>query len=160
MTGTWSVVTEGEIEALRYDTQDSALYFNYSVARARMAARLEVGGWSLAAGPRSELLASRFAPAEAYREIAGFAELEALAGGGWWSLSPAGGWRGYDVTAAADPLGAHSSYRYAEATVLGDQPLTYGLRVRATGTVRLEWHLDRAQDARGLYFSLELRKLL
>ncbi len=160
MAAMWSAVTEIEIEAMRYDTPDSALYFDYSVARARVAGRLELAGWSIAAGPRGEVLVSRFAPAEEYREIAGFAELETFAGSAWWSVGPACGWRSYDAVAVPEMLGLHSSYRFAEATVLGDQSLGRGLRVRATGTVRLEWHLDHAQDARGLYFSLEVRKLL
>ena len=73
-----------------------------------------------------------------------------------------GGWREYEEVAARRRSQVlHSSYAYAEATVLADQALA----ADACGSARPaplapERHDDRAQDARSLYFSLELRKLL
>ncbi len=157
---TWSLAAQGELEVTRYDDQDSSLYFDYRVVRARLGPRVEHGGWSLTAGPRGEVLSAALAPAEDYREIAAFADLELLPGGAWWSISPAGGWRDYDLVSAPDLPVLHSSYGFAEAAVLADQPLPGRLRLRASGLIRLEWHEDRSQDARSLYFSLELRRLL
>ncbi len=156
----WSLTSGGELESMHYDAQDSALYFDYTVTRARLAVKFERVGWSLAVGPRGEVLSSRLAPAERYQEIAGVLELELLNSGAWWSIAPAGGWRDYEEVPPAALPGLHSSYAYAEAVALADQALPGRLRFRATGLLRLERHVDRAQDARSLYFSLELRKLL
>ena len=44
--------------------------------------------------------------------------------------------------------------------LLGEQPIAGDLRLRLSASVRFESHVDSLQDARSLYFSLDLRKLL
>jgi hypothetical protein len=157
---TWSLIARGELELTAYDRPDSTLYFDYHVVRVRLGPRHDAAGrWSAAAGARAEWLLAARAPAEEYWEIGGYAELERFAGAGWWSLSPAAGWRDY---AEADDGGwpaLHSAYAFLEATLAADQPLPGALRLRVTGAGRLEWHLDQVQDARSLYISCELRRL-
>lgn len=156
----WQFLTRCEIEAMRYDVPDSALYFDYHVSRMSLAPRFESGAWSAALGPRAEFLTATAAPAEAYREIAAAGEFESVAGHAWWSFAPAGGWRGYSLGSAPDLPVLHSSYAFAEAALMFDQPLLAGVRLRGSGLMRCEWHQDATQDARSLYFSLELRRLL
>ena len=160
----WSALLRFEAEAQRYDVQDSSLFFDYQVLRARAGPRFDrIGRWSLRAGPRGELLLSALNPVERYREIGGFAEFEYLGAGSYWSVSPEAGWRAYPDHAPAgfstvDP-GIHSAYAFYELDVIGDQALPGGLRLRAITTMRLESHTDNADDARSLYFSCDLRKL-
>ena len=73
-------------------------------------------------------------------------------------MIPVAGWRDYDEAPDAT-VGIHSSYSFAEINVLADQALPGALRLRAYVNGRLESHVDHAQDARSLYFSLDLRKL-
>jgi hypothetical protein len=58
---------EGEI--YQYDTQDSAVFFNYQVVRARLGPRYEANGWLVTVGPLAELLHSAANPSEEYRQI-------------------------------------------------------------------------------------------
>ena len=149
-------------EALQYDAEDTTLFFNYQIYRARLTPRLERTRWSLGAGPRAEALESSLEPGEEYREIAGVVEIEYLGSGSWWNLTPAAGWRDYGEVPASDTLGAgglHSSYSFAEIGVLADQAFPGALRLRLLATARFEWHIDPAQDARSLYFSLDLRRV-
>jgi len=148
-----------EGEAFAYDRPDSALYFDYQVVRGLAEARLEGGGaWTVGVGPTGELLFSGWNPAEAYREIGGALRVEYLGAHAWWSVAPSAGWRAYDA-AAADGVGLHSAFAYYELDVFAEQALPIGTRVRVNLTARLENHVDASQDARSLYFSLDLRRL-
>jgi hypothetical protein len=156
----WSVRAALEVETTRYAVEDSTLYFDYTVARARCGPRFSAdAGWSLELGARGERLRAALAPSEDYDEAAGYAGFEWLGGGGWWSVTPVGGWRDYGGAPENGWPSIHSSFAFLEAGVLGDQPLPGSLRFRVTGTARVEWHLDESQDARSLYFSFELRRL-
>lgn len=161
--GWWSLRMRLEAEALHYDLEDNTLFFDYQVVRARMGPRLSSGGpWSVTVAPRAEALFSRLAPAEGYQEIAGTVELEYLNRGSWWNATPAAGWRDYDeIPGSANDavFGLHSSYAFYELGLLADQALPAGLRLRAFLNGRFEYHIDSAQDARSLYFSLDLRRL-
>lgn len=153
-----------EAEAIRYDREDSTLYFDYQIVRAELGPRFQpTSSWSLALGPRAEWFLSPRDPGERYRELSGQLELEWLHGGSWWELSPAAGWRAYEPGASgnsdgADP-GLHSSYGFAELQVFGDQPVLDGWHVRALAHARAEFHTEAAEDARSLYFSLDVRKI-
>jgi hypothetical protein len=73
---------------------------------------------------------------------------------------PIAGWRDYDEGPAGSPtVGLHSSYAFYEVNVLADQALPGALRLRAYVNARYESHVDPAQDASSLYFSLDLRRL-
>ncbi len=151
-----------EAEAMRYDLEDSSGFFDYRVLRARLAPRIERTNWNASAGPRVEALFSDREPAEEYREIGGSAEWEYFGGSSWWSIAPSGGWREYASERVADPFLApplHSSYAYYEISILGDQPLPGATRLRLSATGRYEAHADSRQDARGLYFSVDVRRL-
>jgi hypothetical protein len=154
----WTLRGRVEGEATQYDLEDSTLFFDYQVVRARVGPAFErAGRWSLAAGPRAEALFSRLNLGEGYRELGGVVEFEYLDGGALWSVAPAAGWRDYD--SSGGQLKIHSSYAFYELNLLGDQALPGGLRVRALSTLRLESHTDHAQDARSLYFSCDVRRL-
>ena len=56
-------------------------------------------------------------------------------------------------------IGLHSSYAFYEIDLLADQALPGSLRLRAYVDARLESHVDHTQDARSLYFSLDLRRI-
>jgi hypothetical protein len=161
--GSWSVRIRLEAEALHYDLEDSTLFFDYEVVRARVGPRLSSGGpWSVTVAPRAETLFSRLDPAEGYQELAGTVELEYLNPGSWWNATPAAGWRDYDEipgSAGDAAFGLHSSYAFYELGLLADQTLPAGLRLRAFLNGRFEYHIDSAQDARSLYFSLDVRRL-
>jgi hypothetical protein len=108
------------------------------------------------------MLESPREPGEEYRELAGLIEMEYFGRGAWWSVVPVGGWRDYGDAVSSDSLGfieLHSSFAFAEVTMLVDQSLPGALRLRLLGTTRFEWHIDPAQDARSLYFSLDLRRV-
>ncbi len=45
-----------------------------------------------------------------------------------------------------------TSFTWVELALIGDQPLTGALRLRVSGTGRLETHRARTEDARSLYF--------
>ena len=152
-----------EAEDMRYDAPDSVVDFDYAVGRARATLRREWGvGWTASVGPAAERLVAPLSPGETYGEIAGVLEVERIAGGGWWLLSPSGGWRGYDhpeSNGVYSPDALHSSYAFAEAHAIADQPLPARLRLRAIADARLERHTDNSQDSQSLYFSLDLRRL-
>jgi hypothetical protein len=149
-------------EALRYDAEDTTLFFNYQVYRAQLTPRFGRDRLSFGCGPRAEMLESPREPGEEYREIAGIIELEYLGARTWWNLTPAAGWRDYGEVPASDAFaaaGPHSSYSFAEIGVLADQGFPGAVRLRLLATARFEWHIDPAQDARSLYFSLDLRRV-
>ena len=167
--GTWrfdesySCVAGVEGDGYRYDDPDSLVDFDYTIVRAEAHVRRDFAGraW-LSAGPRLEWLAAPWNPSERYREFAAAVEFEFLGTGRWWLLGPAIGRRGYEVSESGqstDPNAIHSTYLFAELQVLGDQSLPGRLRARITANVRLEKHDDPSQDARSLYFSLDLRRL-
>jgi hypothetical protein len=153
-----------EWEALQYDLQDTTLYFDYQIVRVSLGPRLQPSpSWTLFAGPRYEMFFSANDPGEQYREVAGELDWEWIGSGAWWNVTPVAGWRTYDETASGAPgfdaPALHSSYSFVEMQLLGDQSLGRGWRVRALGMARAEFHTDGAQDARSLYFSLDVRKL-
>ena len=133
------------------------------MVRAELLLRRDFSGraW-LAAGPRAELLTAPWNPAERYREWGASLEVEFLDDGRWWLLGPAAGRRGYEVSevgSSTEPNAIHSSYLFAELQVLADQALPGHWRLRLTANGRSEKHDDPSQDARSLYFSLDLRRL-
>lgn len=152
-----------ELDAMRYDVEDSTLYFDYHVVRAAAGPSLFMDpGWSVWVAVRGEALEARLAPGEAYRELGGLLEVERAVGGGWWSVAPAAGRREYRSDPEVAALGLeqlHASYAFAEISLMLDQPLPGALRARAYGQGRLERHDDASQDAGSLYLSVELRKL-
>jgi hypothetical protein len=150
------------VEAVHYDREDSLLFFDYQIARGRLGPRFELGSLSASLGPRAEALFSRHNPSEEYREIGGSTELEYLAPGTWWSLTPSAGWRDYTDSTDGDTLGVpglHSSFAFYELSLLAEQALPGAVRLRLFATARYESHIDSAQDARSLYFSLDVRRL-
>jgi hypothetical protein len=170
LEGNWTLAKTGswrsrlEFEALQYDLQDSTLYFDYHIIRGSIGPRPHPSpAWSLFVGPRYEMFFSAIDPSEQYREGAAEIELEWIGAGGWWNVIPSAGWRTYDEaesgTAGFEALALHSSYSFVELQLFGDQSLGSGWRLRALGLGRAERHTDRAQDARSLYFSLDVRKL-
>jgi hypothetical protein len=155
----WTLRARLEGEAQRFDVPDSVLYFDYQLMRMRLAPRWEPRpGLSIAAGPRAEMLWSAWNAAERYVEWAGAFELEWLGGRAWWSVAPSVGWREY-AESVSNGLALHSPYAFYDITVVGDQPFAGPLRLRAFVNARLESHTDSAQDARSLYFSLDVRTL-
>jgi hypothetical protein len=160
LAGSWTLRGRVEGGAVQYDVQDSTIYFDYQELRARLAPRWTSGTTSLALGPRLDVLLARLNPSEGYQEIAAMGEFESLALGAWWNVIPIAGWRDYDEPADPDDsIGLHSSYSFVEINVLADQALPGALRLRAYVNGRFESHIDHAQDARSLYFSLDLRRL-
>ena len=156
----WTAGLGGEL--FRYDREDSTLFFNYGIARARAALRWEPdGGWSLGLGPRGEILGAALDPGESYREIAGVLEAERLGSSSWWSAGLSSGWRDYDPTPAAGPHTPplHSSFAFDELELTADQPLAPHLKLRLLALLRWEMHVDRAQNAGSVYLSSELRWL-
>jgi hypothetical protein len=155
-------------EGIRYDVQDSTVYFDYTIMRATVMPEFEHARWTLGIGPRGEWLASALAPAEEYREISGVLEFEWTPRGSWWTVTPAVGWRDYTEVLGAQPEAAgsaielpsiHSSYAFYELGVIGDQALGANVRLRIYGSGRVELHTDDTQDTRSLYFSVDLRRL-
>src|SRR5262249_9497979 len=85
-TSRWRISDGLGRELFRYDLQDSTLFFDYALLRARAALRWEPeGGWALALGPRAELLDAQLNPGERYQELAAAFEAERLGAGSWWS---------------------------------------------------------------------------
>jgi hypothetical protein len=158
---TWSLHSRAEVEGFQYDREDSTIYFDYGIVRARIGPRYErLSGWSFGAGPATELLRSPIHPEEDYTEIGGFVEVEYLGSGSWWSASPLLGWREYgDTSSDPDGLDLHGSYAFYELALVGDQRLPAGLRLRAIGSARVELHAETLNDATSLYFSLDVRRL-
>jgi len=161
---TWSWCTRVEQQLLRYDREDSLLYLGTRVLRGRTGPRLQgAAGWSLGLAARGERLESPRDPGEEYVETGGELAFEWLGRRGWWSLAPAAGWREYlgplGGSGPASLPGIHSSFAFYELTVFGEQPLPGSLCLRLSGMGRAEAHSDGAEDARSLYFSLDLRRL-
>jgi hypothetical protein len=158
--GLWRARLEGE--AIQYDREDTTLFFDYQIVRATLGPRFQPApSWSFGLGPRVEWFLSPQDPGERYRELAGQVELEWLGGGAWWELAPAAGWRAYEPGARSDDadLGLHSSYGFGELQVFGDQAVSGRWHVRALAQARAEFHTDSAENARSLYFSLDVRKI-
>lgn len=158
--GSIGAVARLEGEVFRYDLQDSTIFFDYDVARALLLLRWERGvRWTMSLGPRAEVLAAPLNPGEGYQEVAAMLEAEFLGSGAWWSVGPAAGWRDYDESQAAGPgtSSLHSSCAFYELNLIADQPLAGRLRLRAIAAVRVENHIDPAQNAVSLYATGELR---
>lgn len=148
-----------ESEAQHYDSPDDTLYFDYQIARVALSLRMESAGcWMLGVGPRAEALFSRHDPGEAYREIGGAMDCEYLSAHSWWSVSPAAGWRAYEPVPSGS-VGLHAAFAFYELTAFADQSLPGALRGRLSVSTRFEFHTDDSQDDRGLYFSLDVRRL-
>jgi hypothetical protein len=158
-TERWSARLRLEGEAMQYDLEDSTVFFDYQIARARLGPRYESEGhWSLSAGPRAEILSSRLNPGESYRELGGAIEFEVLSSRALWSVTPAAGWRAYDQTPATTAsVSLHSSYAFYELDVFADQALAERLRLRTSTSLRFELHTDDSQDAGSIYLSMQLR---
>ena len=156
--GAWSLKGRVEGGAVQYDLPDSTIYFDYQELRAKLAPRWSRGTTSIALGPRLDALFAALDPTESYQELAAMMEFESLGLGAWWNVIPIAGWRDYDE-ASPGTVGIHSSYSFLEINVLADQALPGALRLRAYVNGRYESHIDHAQDARSLYFSLDLRRL-
>ena len=147
-------------EVFRYDFPDSTLFFDYNVIRGQFTLVWERNGrWSLSMGPRSEILTAELNPDESYREIAAVFENVYLGRGSWWSFGPVAGWRDYDGAQSAGPgtPALHSSYAFYEVNLAVDQPLFSHIRLRTIGALRVENHIDPAQNAVSLYATGELR---
>jgi hypothetical protein len=153
--GRIGILTSGQAEAMRYDDPDSVAFFDYQLYRARIAPRYEYERMRVSFGPRAEILEAPWNPSESYRELAATVDLDMLAGGAWWSLSPAIGWREYDEVEAS----LHSPYRFYDLSLYGDHPLGTDLRLRVLATGRIEEHARSADDARSLYLSVDVRRL-
>ncbi|HKQ56449.1 MAG TPA: hypothetical protein VJY35_01160, partial [Candidatus Eisenbacteria bacterium] len=155
----WAVRVRAEGEALQYDVQDSTVFFDYQVIRGRVALRYESAAhWTLAAGPRVELLTNRLNPGEAYRELGGAVEFEWIGAGALWNVAPAAGRRTYDEGSDAGLSGGlHSPFAFYELESFVDQPLPARLRLRALASLRYESHTDPAQNAGSIYTSVQLR---
>jgi len=154
------VVARLEGELFRYDVEDSTLFFDYDVARAQVLMRWERDTrWALSLGPRAELLDARLNPGEGYQEVGALLEAEFVGSGAWWSVAPAAGWRDYDEAQAAGPgtPSLHSSFAFYELNLIADQPLGGRVRLRSIAALRVESHIDPAQDALSLYATCELR---
>jgi hypothetical protein len=149
------------LETMKYDLEDDLLFFNYQVARARLGPRVERGPFALTLESRGEALFAPLSEGEEYREVGGAFEIEYLAAHAWWSLTPAAGWRDYSEAASEDSLdiGLHSSFAFYELGAIADQALPGQMRLRLFANARYESHVDAAQDARSLYFSLDVRRL-
>ena len=155
LRGGWMLRSQADLEGVRYDVEDDTLYFDFHVLRGRLGLRYDRDPrWNLTVGPRAERLQSPSSPSDAYLELAGAVELEILARGTWWSLTPVVGRRSYDLTSG--PAALMSSYDFIEVGAFGDQALGGGMRLRGLGSWRHELHDDETQDARSLYLSLEV----
>ena len=148
-------------EGFRYQLPDSVSFFDYELHRAQLAVRRELPrGFALTAGPLTEWLVAAMAPGERYHEWGLSLDLERSLGRAWWSFSPSAGLREYTAIGEVAQFSGHSDYRFLELAVLVDQALPVRCRVRLAATARLEKHDDPSQDARSLYFSVDLRRLL
>ncbi|MGH7731100.1 MAG: hypothetical protein ACRENJ_07605, partial [Candidatus Eiseniibacteriota bacterium] len=154
----WGIRLRLEGEAMQYDLQDSTVFFDYQIVRARAAARYERGAqWTLAAGPRGEILTNRLNPGEAYREIGGALEFELIGARSLWNVTPAAGWRAYDAPPDGGlAVSLHSSYAFYGLDAFVDQPLAERLRLRTLASLRYEAHTDPSQDAASVYLSAQL----
>lgn len=157
----WGMRLRVDGEAIQYDLEDSTVFFDYQVLRGRAGVRRHAEGrWSVTAGPRGEILLSRLAPGESYREVGGEVEVEFLGARSWWTVTPAIGWRAYDDSPQAGlPGSLHSSFVFASLDAFVDQPLLRRWRIRGLTSLRYEAHADETQDAASVYLTLQLRWL-
>lgn len=162
----WEIRPEVSLESLRFDVPDSLLDFDYDVWDARLLLGRTLGtAWRVGMGPRAEWLSAPWNDAESYDELGWTLELERFTAASWWNVAPAFGRRRYAGTVAAmtdlllpaTPL--HSDFTFVELSAFLDQKLPARMRVRALATLRDERHDDPDQDARSLYFSLDVRRL-
>ena len=154
---------QGDAEWTRYAVPDSVLDFDYGIGRATARWSFQ---WStsttVSAGTRWEWLDAPWNPVERYREAAATLEFERFTLGSWIMISPAYLWRRYEVTNSGSGFDAqptHSHFDGIELFTMFEQAIPGGLRVRSTGVGRIEWHRDSSDDARSLYFSLDVRRL-
>ncbi|MEO7867161.1 MAG: hypothetical protein ABIU54_05950, partial [Candidatus Eisenbacteria bacterium] len=148
-------------EGFRYELPDSVSYFDYRLARGRLGGRFDLpSGYTVTASPQGEVLTAQASPGERYFEWGGTLDVERSLGEAWWSFSPRAGVRRYTAVGDVALLSGHSDYRYFELQVLLDQALPWRCRARLSATMRFEKHHNPAQDARSLYFSVDLRRLL
>lgn len=148
-------------EGFRYELPDSTTYFDYQLVRGRLGGRFDLPrGFSLTASPQGEALLAQAAPGERYLEWGGALDLERSLGETWWSLSPSAGMRRYTAVGDVALFSGHSDFRFLELQMLVDQALPLRCRARISATLRFEKHDDPSQDARSLYFSVDLRRLL
>jgi hypothetical protein len=149
-------------DGYRYDRPDTSVYFDYRVWTVRPALHWSLAGsWGLRAGPRLEILDAPEVSAERYRQVAAVLEFERLHAGDWWSIAPSAGWREYDRSAATLSLAnpdLHSSYLFVEGDVFADVGLPGRVRLRLSGSGRIESHEDPSQDASSLYVALDVRR--
>jgi hypothetical protein len=126
---------------------------------------MERDRWRVGVGPRAERLWSDDAPDEEYSEWAGVVEWEWIGLGPFWEVQPAAGWRDYRDTPPSSAAGgppiatARSAYAFYELSVIADQPLPGAMKLRSQLQTRWERHTDASQDARSLYFSIDVRRL-
>lgn len=150
-------------EWMRFAEPDSLLDFDYAVHRFQAKLRRQWGGaFSAAVGGRGERLQAPWNSLERYWEAVGLVELESLSSGAWYVFSPALLWRRYDVETQGEGFDlqpAHSDFMGLEMFLMLEQAIPGGVRLRGTGVGRVEWHRDSADDARSLYFSLDVRRL-
>ncbi len=150
-------------EWMRFAEPDSLLDFDYAVHRAQAKVRRQWGGaFSAAVGGRGERLQAPWNSLERYWEFATLVEVESLTSGAWYVLSPSVLWRRYDVESQGEGFDlqpAHSDFMGLEMFLMLEQAIPGGVRLRGTGVGRVEWHRDSADDARSLYFSLDVRRL-
>lgn len=156
----WKGVLRAELDETRYDDPNDT-YFDYFVLHGRLDARFEPGWrWSVAAGPRLEWLRAPREPAEDYLESGGGLDLSWARPGAYLSFAPQAGWRDYLGAGELDVIVVqHSSYAFYELAGYFDQRLPLGLRGRGVGSARWEFHVNAEDDARSLYFSLDLRRI-
>lgn len=150
-------------EWMKFAEPDSVLDFDYSVHRVQGRVRRQWNGvFSAAAGGRGEWLRAPWNPLERYREVAALVELESLTTGAWYVLTPSVLWRDYDIESQGEGFDlqpAHSDFTGLEVFLMLEQAIPGGVRLRGTGVGRIEWHRESADDARSLYFSLDVRRL-
>lgn len=152
-----------EGEALRYRDSDPAVYFDYEVLRTRLELEKDIGGGvALRVGPRLEWLLSVANASERYTQSGVGLEFERFSLGHWWSVGPEAGWRQYEreTDTVITAPGLHSSFAYYGIQALAEFTLASGWRTRLLADARIEKHRDASQDARSLYFSLDVRRLL
>ena len=157
------LVWSAEAEAMRYRSPDALAYFDYETARTQLDLERDLGGgWSARIGPRLEWLLSASNASERYAQTGVGIQCDRFGTGAWWSLGPEAGWRQFERetdTIIAAP-GIHSSFAYYGFQVLAEATLAGRWRTRLTADARIEKHRDASQDARSLYFSLDVRRLL
>ena len=150
-------------EALRYDAPDAVAYFDYQVARTRLELERDLGGgWAARIGPRLEWLLSATNASERYAQTGAGLEVERIGAHSWWNVGPEAGWRQYEreTDTIIDSPGLHSSFAFYGIQALAEMTLSGVWRARLLADARIEKHRDASQDARSLYFSLDVRRLL